>query len=170
MLYLAILTLILSLVLFLRAQRTRKQAGIPGGKIIYADTSKWQPNETPLFSQKLKLSGKPDYLIQQKNRIIPVEVKSTRVSSGPYDSHIFQLASYCYLVEEHFGTAPPYGIIHYPNKTFQVPYTKELKEALLNIIIEMRRVEYQTNISRSHQEARRCQGCNYCQTCNQSLA
>ncbi|MCJ7700317.1 MAG: hypothetical protein MUO62_01935, partial [Anaerolineales bacterium] len=60
MLYLAIFLFLLGLFLLWQATRQRKTTGLPGGQIIYADTSKWDPLEKPLYDSQVGLSGKPD--------------------------------------------------------------------------------------------------------------
>ncbi|MBU1659842.1 MAG: CRISPR-associated protein Cas4, partial [Chloroflexi bacterium] len=98
MLYLAIFFFILAVFMLLQAARQRKATGLPGGQIIYTDTRNWGPVEKPLYDPSVDLAGKPDFIVRQGEMVIPVEVKSTRVSQAPYDSHIFQLAAYCRLV------------------------------------------------------------------------
>jgi len=83
----AILAVITALLLFWLSARKQKTAGLPGGRVIYADTSGWQPVEKPLYDPILGLTGKPDYLVKKGKQIIPVEVKSSRVMASPYDSH-----------------------------------------------------------------------------------
>jgi len=102
--------------------------------------------EKPLFYQALGLTGKPDYLVQQNGQIIPVEVKSGRAPEAPYDSHIFQLASYCLLVEKTYGKRPPHGIIHYNDRDFAVDYTQELESKLLDILADMKRDEHRNDV------------------------
>ena len=128
----------------------RREAGLPGGRVIYTDTRAWGIVEKPLFSNELGLTGKPDYLVEQNGKLIPVEVETGRVPDAPYDLHIFQLAAYCLLVEKTYGKRPPYGIIHYPNRNFAVDYTPQLELALLDQLAEMRRDENRTNVPRSH--------------------
>ncbi len=169
MLYLAFLLLILGLVLLWQSSRRRREAGLPGGRLIYTDTGAWGRVEKPLFAADLGLTGKPDYLVQSGDRIIPVEVKSGRTPEAPYDSHIFQVASYCLLVEKTYGRRPPYGILHYPQRDFAVDYTPELEAALLDQLAEMRRDETRSDVGRSHQSVARCRGCGFRRVCNQSL-
>jgi CRISPR-associated exonuclease Cas4 len=96
-------------------------------------------------------------------------VKSGRVPDSPYDSHIFQVAAYCLLVEREFGKRPPYGIIHYNKRSFAVDYTDELESALLDLMTEMRKVERKKNVERSHESTPRCRGCGFAYTCEQAL-
>ena len=171
MLYLALFLLLLAFLFFRQSDRQQKQAGLPGGRVIYTDTRAWgAPLEEPLFSRELGLTGKPDYLVQQKGQIIPVEVKTGRAPDAPYDSHIYQLASYCMLVEKCYGKRPPYGIIHYPNRDFAVDYTPALENALLEILAEMRRDERRAEVNCSHAEPKRCIRCGYRKICDQKLA
>jgi len=168
--YIALLLFILAIVFFWQSNRQQKQAGLPGGRVIYTDTRAWGEVEKPLFSQELGLTGKPDYLVEQNGRIIPVEVKTGRTPEAPYDSHIFQVAAYCLLVEKTYGKRPPYGIIHYPNRDFAVDYTPVLESSLLDLLAELKRDETRTNVPRSHDDAARCRKCGFKKVCDQSLA
>jgi len=170
MLYLVFILFLLALIFFWQSNRQRKQAGLPGGRVIYTDTRGWGKLEKPLFYTALELTGKPDYLIQQNGQIIPVEVKSGRAPAAPYDSHIYQLAAYCLLVEKSYKKRPPYGIIHYENRDFAIDYTRELEEALLDLLADMKRDEHKSNIPRSHEQAARCAKCGFRKVCDQSLA
>jgi CRISPR-associated exonuclease Cas4 len=169
MLYLAFFLLILGIVLLWQSNRQRGQAGLPGGRIIYTDTRAWGEVEKPLVDHSLGLTGKPDYLVERDGTIIPVEVKSGRTPAAPYDSHIFQVAAYCLLVEKTYGKRPPYGIIHYPNRDFAVDYTNQLESSLLDQLAEIRRDEVRSNVPRSHEDAARCRGCGFRKICDQSL-
>jgi CRISPR-associated exonuclease Cas4 len=170
MLYVALALLILAILFFWQSNRQRKAAGLPSGNVIYTDTRSWGKVEKPLFYQPLGLTGKPDYLIQQNGQIIPVEVKSGRAPDAPYDSHIFQLASYCLLVDKTYGKRPPYGIIHYNDRNFAIDYTQELESKLLDILAEMKRDGRKSEVLRSHDQASRCARCGFRKICNQSLA
>lgn len=168
-LQLALAALILALVLFFVSRRKRRAAGLPGGQVIYSDTGAWEELEKPLYDPVTAISGRPDYLVRQGKTVIPVEVKSGRTPESPYDSHIFQLAAYCLLVEREYGKRPPYGIIHYQNRSFSVDYTEELERALLDLLTEMRQDEGRRNVNRSHQAPGRCRGCGYAYNCDQAL-
>ncbi len=170
MLYLALLFLLLAFIFFWQSNRQRSEAGLPGGRVIYTDTRGWSKLEKPLFYAALELTGKPDYLVEQNGKIIPVEVKSGRAPEAPYDSHIYQLASYCLLVEKTYGKRPPYGIVHYEDKDFSVEYTNELEQSLLELITEMKRDGMKREVERSHEQASRCKRCGFRSVCDQSLA
>ena len=170
MFYLALFLFLLALIFFWQSNRQRKAAGLPGGRIIYTDTRGWGKLEKPLFYAALELTGKPDYLVQQNGNIIPVEVKSGRAPNAPYDSHIYQLAAYCLLVEKTYKKRPPYGIIHYESRDFAVDYTRELEESLLDLLADMKRDEHKNDVPRSHEQASRCAKCGFRKICDQSLA
>jgi CRISPR-associated exonuclease Cas4 len=169
-LYLAVAFLLLAIALFWLSSRQRRSAGLPGGRVIYTDTRAWGAVEKPLYDRLLDLTGKPDYLVEQNGQVIPVEVKSERTPDAPYDSHIFQVAAYCLLVEKIFGKRPPYGIIHYPGCDFAVDYTPQLEATLLDVLADMRHNEYRANVERSHEEAHRCVRCGFRGVCDHRLA
>lgn len=167
--YLLILFLLVALVLFVIAARQKRQAGIPSGRVIYTDTSSWGKVEKPLFDSELRLTGKPDYLVEHGSHIIPVEVKSRSAPPAPYDSHIYQLAAYCLLVEHEFGIRPKYGIIHYRNRTFAIDFSSSLEDAIKATIREMQGTTTRSQLDRSHENPRSCQHCGYRSICDQSL-
>jgi CRISPR-associated exonuclease Cas4 len=170
MLYLVIFLVLLGIILLWQSTRQRSEAGLPGGRIIYTDTRAWGEVEKPLVDHVLGLTGKPDYLVEREGLIIPVEVKSGRTPAAPYDSHIFQVAAYCLLVEKTYGKRPPYGIIHYPNRDFAVDYTDQLESSLLDQLAMIKRDEVRSNVPRSHEDAARCRGCGFRKVCDESLA
>jgi CRISPR-associated exonuclease Cas4 len=170
MIFAALFLFILAVILLWLSSRQRKQAGLPGGRIIYTDTRAWGEVEKPLYDAQLGLTGKPDYLVEQNGQIIPVEVKSGRAPDAPYDSHIYQIAAYCLLVQRGMGKRPPYGIIHYSDRDFAVDYTPELENNLLDVLAEMRRDEVRTNVPRSHEVQARCNRCGFRDLCDQKLS
>jgi CRISPR-associated exonuclease Cas4 len=170
MLVTALILFVLAVFLLWISSRQCKQSGLPGGRIIYTDTRAWGEVEKPLYDAQLGLTGKPDYLVEQNGQIIPVEVKSGRAPDAPYDSHIFQVAAYCLLVQRGMGKRPPYGIIHYSDRDFAVDYTSELENRLLDTLAEIRRDEVRTSVARSHESAARCNRCGYRDLCDQKLS
>ena len=169
MIYIALLLAVLAMILLLLAGRRQRAAGLPPGRVIYSDTRGWQPTEKALFDPLHAITGKPDYLVELKGRIIPVEVKSGWAGELPHDSHVFQLAAYCRLVEYSTGKRPPYGILRYRNRTFAVDYTRELEQRLVDLLVEMRQQARQGDCDRSHDEPARCARCGYRGLCDQKL-
>jgi CRISPR-associated exonuclease Cas4 len=166
----AMLLLALALGLLLWGWRQRQQSGVPEGKIIYSDTGAWRRNDRPLFSNRYRLTGKPDYLVRQGGEIIPVEVKSTQLRGRrPYASHVMQLAAYCLLVEDVLGVRPSHGILKYADVTLRIDYDEALRQALLATIQAMRRASGRRDIPRNHNDAIRCRYCGYRGACDQAL-
>jgi CRISPR-associated exonuclease Cas4 len=169
LLYLGLATLLFAFALLLISGRQRRAAGLPGGRVIYTDTRTWGAVEKPLYDTNLGLTGKPDYFVEQNSHIIPVEVKTGRTPQAPYDSHIFQVAVYCLLVEKTYGKRPPYGIIHYTGHDFAVDYTSNLEDALLDLLANIRRDERRSEVNRSHDDEHRCRHCGFRSVCDQKL-
>lgn len=166
----ALLLLVIAALLFYFALRQRKKSGLPLGEVIYADTNSWQALAEPFYDSHLHLAGKPDYVIKQGYTSIPVEVKTGRTPSAAYDSHIMQLASYCVLIDRATGLRPPYGVLHYPEKTYQIAFTAELEQALLDLLLDIRTKEKtRQGVNRSHQSEARCRRCGFRKSCDQRI-
>ncbi len=150
-----------------RGRYEREVTGMPAGKIVYEDMDYGQPPEGPLISKKWRLVGKPDYLLESEDGLIPVEVKSAAFprNGRPYRGHVLQLAAYCLLVEEVYGERPPYGFIRYRDKTIQVPYTENLRNALLDALFEIQMAMQAEGMARSHNEPWRCAYCGLSYVC-----
>lgn len=157
------------LILLWLARRGRGRSGLPEGRIVYTDTGGWQRPERPLFSHRLRLSGKPDYLVKSGAAIIPVEVKSGPAPGRPYASHLLQLAAYCLLVEEAYETRPSHGMIKYGDRTVRVGYGVELEEELVQTLRQMRADLAAGHASRRHNDPRRCAACGHRAHCDQRL-
>jgi CRISPR-associated exonuclease Cas4 len=168
-LVLGLLLLLCAMILLFIAGRQRRSLGLPGGRIITTDTGGWGAVEKALFDAELGLTGKPDYLVEHKGRMIPVEVKCGRTPEAPYDSHIFQVAVYCLLVHRSYGKRPPYGLIHYPGRDFAVDYTPELETSLLQLLDGIRADERRASVRRSHEDPQRCRKCGYRGECDQKV-
>jgi len=139
---------------------------IQQGKITYSDLNK---PARPFFSKKYRIAGKPDYVIQKKERFIPVELKTGSYNS-PHKNHVFQLASYCHLLEENYNVFVPYGILVYNNDTqFKIPFNPQLRFELENSIKQMRHVLKTNKISRNHDNIFRCRNCSMRQYCNNKI-
>jgi CRISPR-associated exonuclease Cas4 len=115
------------------------------------------------------LTGRPDYLVERGGSLIPVEVKSSRVYETPFDEHVYQLAAYCLLVQQVYEKRPPYGILHYPDRTFEIDYTPDLEMGLLDLLAEIRRQERKDEVPRSHESPARCNKCGFRSLCDQRL-
>jgi CRISPR-associated exonuclease Cas4 len=147
--------------------RLRQASGVPAGRITYSDTD--APAQ-PLLSRRYGLVGKPDYIVIQRGVAIPVEVKPNRSADHPYDSDRLQVAAYCLLLEDANAKAPPFGVLRYRDRTFQIDYTPDLRAYLLELLDEMRSCLGAADVERSHSSRERCSGCGFSRSCEQSLA
>ncbi len=165
------LLILLALVFWLLSRRTREATGLPEGVVVYTDTGGWGRLEKPLFSHRLQLTGKPDYLVRDANGYVPVEVKSGRApAGGPHASHAYQLAAYCALVSEAYGQRPAYGLVKYADQIMRVDYTPELERELVELMDDIRASEAAADVPRSHHMAARCRACGLRAACTEALA
>ncbi len=163
---LAAVLLLAGIGLYVWARRQRHAAGLPAGEIIAADMGAWRRSERPLMSRRYGLVGRPDYLVDTADGVVPVEVKSTRLAgSDPYPAHKLQLAAYCLLVEDTMGSRPAYGIVHYANATVRLPFSDELRDALLQALAAMRQARQVARVRRSHDDPARCRRCGFQHAC-----
>lgn len=161
--------LLAGLFLLWQGARQRSATGLPSGRVIYDDSRGRLKVERPLYDSTLGLTGKPDYVIQQGQALIPVEIKSGYAPPQPYDGHIYQLAVYCLLLQRLTGNRPSHGIIQYRNRSFEVEYTPGLEKELLELVDEIRRQEKHGEPGCSHQDHNRCARCGYRSVCNQRI-
>jgi CRISPR-associated exonuclease Cas4 len=124
-----------------------------------------------LESQSLGIRGRPDYILEEKGEMIPVEVKTGRVPRGPHFSHILQLAAYFVLVEEHYGKRPNYGFIRYgKEKEFRIDFDAKLEKILKDKMKEMRKCIKKGEAHRNHNRKNKCRYCSRREGCPERLA
>ncbi|MBX3047039.1 MAG: CRISPR-associated protein Cas4 [Anaerolineales bacterium] len=165
----ALVLLVLAVVLLWVSTRQRSALGLPSGQVLYSDTGVERRLEQPLMDEALGLIGRPDYLVQNGDGLVPVEVKSGRTPRQPYQSHIYQLAAYCVLVARQFEQRPAYGIIRYPERSFRVEFSAALEAQVLSLLAAMRQGLRQGELHRSHSTAARCAACGYRQVCSERI-
>ena len=173
-LFILSVTLLLAAVwLALRARCGQRRSGLPQGRLVYADTGRWSEVARPYFSQHYRLTGKPDYLVDTEDGLVPVEVKHTAAppNGRAYESHIMQLAAYCLLIEEAHGQHTIHGLIRYDDATIQIDYTPALRQDLLDLLDQMRTDHKLREVKRSHNDPTRCRACGVHHACGrQSLS
>ena len=169
MLSLGLALTLLALALLGVAQWLRRRAGLPTGRLAYEDVGLHRRPEAPLYDPLLGLTGRPDYLIERREGVIPVEVKSGRTPSAPYENHRWQALAYCLLVEQVLKRPAPFALIRYPNATYRVDFTPADRAALLDLLAEMRRAELKGRFDRSHNDPARCRACGFWEICDQRL-
>jgi len=152
---------------FLLSVTLRRRTGLPGGRVGYSDAAAVGES---LLAPRYGLVGKPDYIVWDKGRPIPVEVKPKRTAAEPYLSDVLQLAAYGLLVEETYGQAPPYGIVRYAQASHRIDFTPQLRGYLLHTMAQMRADLKASDVPRSHDSPARCAACGFRDVCGQSLA
>lgn len=163
----ALLLITLGLIWFERLRTKRDQLRMPAGLPIYHDTQE-QPGKL-IFSHHYRVKGKPDFLYEQGGFVIPIEVKTGRTPATPFEGHIMQLMTYCVLVEENYGSRPPYGIIRYTTQDFQIDFTPEREQAFANLLLQIRQKRNLTTVHRSHSTWKACEACGYRDACDERL-
>jgi CRISPR-associated exonuclease Cas4 len=169
MAYVIVACTLLGLIFIWTASRQRRAAGLPRGRVLAIDIHDRETYERTLYDPVLDLTGRPDYVIEHKGELVPVEAKSRRAPPQPYPSHVLQLAAYCRLVEVEYRRRPPYGVVKYRDRSIAVGYTAGLEASLRQILAEMRQRQGAAP-DRSHASVERCTSCGYRETCDQALA
>lgn len=149
-------------------ESARREYGIQDGKVVYSDLDK---PAKPLFSRQFGISGKPDYIIKDKdNVLIPVELKSGRAKQ-PHRGHMLQLAAYCLLIEETYDKTVPYGILVYGDgKQHLIKFDDALRVDLLSTVEEMRKCWNEGHPTRNHSSKGKCSSCLLREDCSNCLA
>ena len=167
----ALLLLLLGVFSQRRANRLRRESGLPAGRLVYADRSveEWQSLDRPLYSETYRLTGRPDYLVETERGLTPVEVKSAPAPPIPYLGHVLQVAAYCLLVEETSSRTPSHGLLKYADALYEIDFTRELRRELLDTMAQMRQAHQAEMVSRSHDQPGRCQACGFYEVCDEAL-
>ena len=118
-----------------------------------------------LFSERLKLTGRPDRIVRQGKALIPEEWKSSkRVSEG----HRLQLGTYFLLIEEEYGVRPPFGVVVLGDGSrVKVKNTERLRSKVLGIAERIR--EHRATIREEiavRQPAAKCRACGQRAKCS----
>ena len=130
-----ILLICFGVLLLMHFWKEKQGFGVLRGNRIYQDTQE-KPGIV-LYATSIPLCGKPDYLIQEKENIFPVEVKTGKTPQYPYINHIMQLMAYCFLVEEQYGIKVLGGYVRYPSEEFKIEYTEEARQSVIQVVHEI---------------------------------
>jgi len=161
---------VLALLVWAQAGRKIARSGIPEGRLVFQDADRRRALRRPLVSFRYGLTGKPDYLVETNEGIVPVEVKShDSLRSGPYPSDISQLTAYCVLVEDATGVAPPYAIIQYANRPWRIQFTRQMRKEVLRVIDEIRSACQSQSVHRNHTQPGRCRACGFRDGCDERI-
>lgn len=165
--------LLLALGLYLWGRGTQRLSGLgmPAGSIVYRDRRAWRQPAQTLTHPGLRLAGRPDYVVKQRDgSLIPLELKSRPAPAQPHPGHVMQLMAYCALVEATYGRRPACGILHYSDRAFLIRYTPAREAKLAELIGWMQHDAAEADIPRSHNSVARCRACAVRNHCADRLA
>jgi len=153
-----------------RGRAAEKRLGVPVRRICAADVGVEVPQinsevSKTLVSHEHQAKGIPDYLVDDREEFVPIEVKSARVW-GPYDSDVYQLLTQCFLSEED-GRLIRHGRLVYANQNFDIPYSPSERQKVLQVLAKIRQAERVPLKDIPGKQDHRCRGCVYrtlCQT------
>ena len=160
LLAIALVLVLLGLVLVGLAYRGRRKRGLGSGETIALDN-------VNLFSERLKLTGRPDRIVKQDGTFIPEEWKSSkRVSDG----HRLQLGTYFLLIEETYGVRPPFGVVVLGDGSrVEVENTEKLRSTVLAVAEKIRAARRAIRAEIPvRQPAAKCAKCGQRVNCGQS--
>jgi len=163
LLFFAGILISLSVIMKKKARKLKMKHRIQEGIITYSDLN--EPAKA-FFSRRYRIAGKPDYIVKRNNRYIPVEVKSGTYNR-PQKNHVFQLASYCHLLEENYRSFVPYGILVYNSiNQYKIPFDPKIRFELESVIKNMRQSLKSGKIIRNHNDYYKCKSCSMRTYCN----
>jgi len=115
-------------------------------------------------SERYRLQGRPDAVRRSRDgRLIPIELKTRpSPSAGPAHSHRVQVWAYCLLVEETTGRGPPFGVLRYSDREYQIPWDGDARRELLALRAELDR-PYDGRATPSPARCARCPWANVCE-------
>jgi len=164
-----VVLLLVALALFLHARaRTLVGRSARPQEVVHIDTGR---NDQTLTSHRYHLTGRPDYILEERGERFPMERKSRALTSaGPYDGERLQLAAYCLLLEEHSGRPVRRGRLEYRNRTLDIPFDAALRAALLETLEHVQQHRRAPDVRRSHANPARCRACGFRPRCSDSLS
>lgn len=168
--FLLAIAFVLAILVWIHAGRRIARSGIPEGRVISQDADRRRELHRALVSRRYGPAGKPDYLVETTEGLVPVELKSRNsLRSGPYASDTAQLTAYCVLLEAATGVAPTHGIIRYADRSWRVSYTPQAREQVVQATEEMRGARDSQSVHRSHTQPARCRACGFRGICEERI-
>jgi CRISPR-associated exonuclease Cas4 len=156
-----------ALILAWLSTRLRRRSGLRG-RVVASDSVVSRPARA-LRSARHGIVGKPDYLVEEGGRIVPVELKPSRESDAPWLRDVVQLAAYCLVLEETEPRFAGYGYLRYAHRTFRIDFTERVREELMRTIAQMRADLTATDVAPNHHDPRRCARCMLVRACGHAV-
>ncbi len=159
---------ILAVLVWLYALARARATGVPlSARIVAVDRRGWQVPPRSYHSARLGLSGRPDYVVAQRGRLIPVEAKpGRRGAPRPWD--VLQLGAYLLLIEEAEGARPPCGILSYRDGGFRIRNTRALGREVQETAARVRAARRGSIEDRPGRSRARCRACGYRGACDRA--
>lgn len=148
----------------MRAWRER----VPWRNVRYDDAAA-EKTAKVFYDLASGLAGKPDFILSTRNGPVPIEVKTGITPPSPLPGHVMQLAAYCYLIEKCEGVKVRKGILRYPDASYEISYTIDLRERLFQALEAIRTAE-RDGYPRNHHDRAKCFGCGYRSICDENLS
>ncbi len=157
------------------ARQKSLETGVTGS-VLYSDADHTQPTETlscDLPDAVGALVGKPDYILKQEGRLIPLEYKSGRAPQRLFPSHEHQVAAYFLLIESRYGAgaAPSHGVVRFSDgKEFRVENSAGLRQTVIDQarrMIDISRGAVEAH--RDHHSRAKCAACEYFPVCGERI-
>lgn len=179
-----LLLIILDIVINLKLGPKRKKIKFikkfyPDYDIVFYDPV---VKKTSMFSYKLTdniiIQGIPDLILRNKKtkKLIVIDLKSGKKPNYLREDYEAQILSYFLLIEEKYSEKPEFGLIHYldDNAVVKIPNTQENRrkvEDLLKIIgnLKLQLKTKSVSLFRNHNFKGRCAGCEFNNSCPQTL-
>lgn len=162
------LLLVVGLGLLWLSRRWAGEAGLPRGRLVSVDVETDARPAPALVDPDLGLTGRPDALLETRRGWVPVEIKSGPAPRVPHASHVLQLMAYCRLVHAAYGRRPPYGVLKYDERAFEMPYTRRAELDVRRLVQAIRTLGSDLP-DRSHRDPARCAACGFAGQCDQRL-
>ena len=145
----------------------------PTRSVVIASDVGTQPSML-LRDPHLGIRGRPDYMfetdVDDRELLIPLEVKPTRHSDRLYDSDRVQIGAYLIALRGTFpDQASAVGYVRYADRTFSVHLTPELEREVERIVAAIRRGRHTRVLHRSHNIRARCHACPVRRECDEAL-
>jgi CRISPR-associated exonuclease Cas4 len=161
---------LLAFLVWTTANHRISRIGLPEGRVVYQDVERRRTLARSLVSLRHGLTGKPDYLVETDDGLVPVEVKSRECPrSGPYAGDAAQLTAYCVLVEDTTGVAPTHGIVQYVQRPWRIPYNRDSRDQVVRILGQIRDARATQAVHRNHTQPGRCRACGFRSVCDERI-
>jgi CRISPR-associated exonuclease Cas4 len=152
-----------------RAEVARVRAGLDrtADDVVYSDD---EEGEGLLIDKTTGLRGRPDQIVIVDGEFIPVEQKTGKVPTKPYESHRMQVLAYLKLVEATTGRASPYGVLRYgEDAAFQVMWDQNARRDLEEAMTAVRTLLEEGGAKRNHERVGKCRNCSRRSACPERL-